>query len=94
MRLNIYSQELITDGETGFTAVEVVEQVANTGLVYSAVRLFLHSSERLHHPPADDDRSALTFWLPKTAARREVLAQTFEVMANMIRASRPEAGLD
>jgi hypothetical protein len=56
--------------------------------------VMLHSSERLHHPPQDDDRSAVTFWLPKSAARREALAATFERMAAEVRAARPETGLD
>ena len=67
MRLNVYSQELTDE-------IQVEEKRSNTGLVYSAVRLMLHSSDRLHHPPADDDRSGVTFWLPKSADRREGLA--------------------
>ena len=58
MRINVYSQELTNE-------VISIEKVSNTGLNYSAVQLILHSSERLHHPPMDDDRSAITFWLPK-----------------------------
>lgn len=87
MRINVYSQEL-----TAETAL--VEKTSNTGLRYSAVQLILHSSERLHHPPEDDDRSAVTFWLPKSNERRESLAKVFEGMAQMVRAARPETGLD
>lgn len=88
MRVNVYSQELT--GET-----ELIEQEAGTGIVYSAVRMVLHSSERLHHPPgADDDRSAVTFWLPKSPGRREDVARAFEHMADLVRAARPETGLD
>ena len=78
MRINIYSQELTNE-------VEVTEKVSNTGLVYSAVRLFLHSSPMLHHPPADDDRSAVTFWLPAGRGRLLALAGTFEKMARIVR---------
>jgi hypothetical protein len=92
MRINVYSQELILDG--GVSILERSEQIANTGVIYSAVRLFLHSSDRLHHPPQDDDRSAITFWLPKSPDRREILAQTFEQMADMVRYAPPETGLD
>lgn len=68
--------------------------ISNTGLVYSAVRLILHSSPMLHHPPADDDRSGVTFWLPRTPERREALARAFERMAFLVRNAPPETGLD
>lgn len=96
MRINVYSQELVTDGRMPYPkVVEAVEQTSNTGLVYSAVRLFLHSSDRLHQPPGeDDDRSAITFWLPQSEKRREYLARTFESLAIMVREAKPETGLD
>lgn len=87
MRVNVYSQELTTE-------VFLIEKQSNTGLVYSAVQLILHSSPMLHHPPADDDRSAVTFWLPKSADRREGFARALEDMASKVRAARPETGLD
>lgn len=87
MRINVYSQEL-TD--------EVLPQSkkSNTGLVYSSVQFILHSSDYLHHPPHDDDRSAVTFWLPKSEHRRESLAQAFEKAAKLVRSAPPETGLD
>lgn len=87
MRINVYSQELTDE-------VAVVEKRSNTGLVYTGVQLMLHSSPMLHHPPADDDRSAVTFWLPKSGDRREELARAFEDMAMRVRNARPETGLD
>jgi hypothetical protein len=87
MRINVYSQELTDE-------VVLIEKVSNTGLTYSAVQLILHSSERLHHPPMDDDRSAVTFWLPKSKHRREELALAFENMARMVRNAPDETGLD
>lgn len=87
MRINVYSQELTDE-------TELVCQKANTGVIYSAVRLMLLSSPMLHHPPADDDRSAVTFWLPKTQARRESLAVAFEKLAALVRNAQPETGLD
>lgn len=87
MRINVYSQELTDE-------VNVIEKVSNTGLTYSAVQIMLHSSPMLHHPPQDDDRSAVTFWLPKSKARREALAAAFERMATEVRACKPETGLD
>lgn len=87
MRINVYSQELTDE-------VNVLEKKSNTGLIYSAVQIMLHSSPMLHHPPHDDDRSAVTFWLPKSTERREALAKAFEKMAEMVRVAQPETGLD
>lgn len=87
MRINVYSQE-ITD------EVVTIEKKSNTGLTYSAVQIILHSTDFLHHPPQDDDRSAVTFWLPKSKERRESLAATFEKMAKEVRNAKQETGLD
>lgn len=87
MRINVYSQELTDE-------VNVIEKESNTGLVYTAVQLMLHSSPLLHHPPKDDDRSAVTFWLPKSKHRREDLALAFERMAYEVRKAKAETGLD
>ena len=87
MRINVYSQELTDE-------IQVEEKRSNTGLIYSAVRMILHSSPMLHHPPHDDDRSGITFWLPKSVHRREELARTFERMADAVRSASPETGLD
>jgi hypothetical protein len=87
MRINVYSQELTTE-------VHTIEKTSNTGVVYSAVQMILHSSEKLHHPPMDDDRSAVTFWLPKSRGRRIDLAATFERMAMLVKDARNETGLD
>jgi hypothetical protein len=87
MRINVYSQELTDE-------VQRIEKGSNTGITYSAVQFMLHSSPKLHHPPMDDDRSAVTFWLPRSAARREELANTFERAAKLIRNAPPETGLD
>ena len=87
MRINVYSQELTDE-------VNVIEKTSNTGLTYSAVQIMLHSSPMLHHPPKDDDRSAVTFWLPKSEERRESLALAFEKMAKEVRNAKQETGLD
>lgn len=87
MRINVYSQELTDE-------VLPLSKVSNTGLTYSAVQLMLHSSDKLHHPPADDDRSAVTFWLPKSPERRLKLAQAFTEMARLVIIAPPETGLD
>lgn len=92
MRINVYSQELLTCGPT--KAVERIKQIADTGITYSAVRLFLISPEQLHHTDEDDDRSAITFWLPRSPERREYIAGCFERMAHLIRTAPAETGLN
>jgi len=87
MRINIYSQELTSE-------VKPLEQESNTGVIYSAVQFILHSSPMLHHPPQDDERSSVTFWLPKAEHRREELAQAFEFAARLVRGAQKETGLD
>lgn len=87
MRLNVYSQELTDE-------VIFVQKDSNTGVTYSAAQLILHSSERLHHPPQDDDRSAITFWLPKSKEKREAFAKAFEDIAEIFRTAPAETGLD
>jgi hypothetical protein len=59
VRINVYSQELTAE-------VLPISKVSNTGIEYKAIQFVLHSSPMLHHPPADDDRSAVTFWLPQS----------------------------
>ena len=87
MRINVYSQELTSE-------VIPVEKASNTGITYHAAQLVLHSSSMLHHPPADDDRSAITFWLPKSAHRREEMATAFEEIARIFREAPAGTGLD
>lgn len=87
MRINVYSQELTDE-------IQVEEKVSNTGLTYTAVRIMLHSSDKLHHPPHDDDRSGISFWLPKSKHRRMDLAATFRRMADAVDNAKPETGLD
>ena len=84
MRINVYSQELTNE------VVEIIKE-SNTGIVYHAAQLILHSSPMLHHPPEDDDRSAVTFWLPKSEHRREEIAQAFERIAEIFRNAPSES---
>jgi len=87
MRINVYSQELTNE-------VILLAKKSNTEVTYHAAQLILHSSERLHHPPQDDDRSAVTFWLPKSQERREEMAQAFERIAEIFRTAPADTGLD
>ncbi len=56
MRINVYAEELTQD-------IEVVTKVVD-GRTFYAVRLFLKSPPELHHTVEDDDRSAITLWVP------------------------------
>lgn len=87
MRINVYSQELTSE-------VLLLEKPSNTGITYHAAQLVLHSSPMLHHPPEDDDRSAVTFWLPRSPERREEMAKAFERIADLFRTAPSETGLD
>lgn len=78
MRINVYSQELTDE-------VNLLTKESNTGLHYHAVQFMLHSSDKLHHPPEDDDRSAVTFWLPKSQRNRDMLREAFLKAAEIVR---------
>ena len=93
MRINVYSQELLTE-MTGLRQLETVTKEADTGITYSAVRLYLASPDELHHTFDDDDRSAITLWLPQSPERRAWLACNLDTLAAMVRAAPPETGLD
>lgn len=83
MRINVYSQELTSE------VVHVIKE-SDTGVPYHAAQLVLHSSPMLHHPPMGDDRSAITFWLPKSAHRCEEIAGAFEAIARIFRKAPPD----
>lgn len=87
MRVNVYSQELTSE-------VNIIEKVSNTGRVYRAAQLILHSSHRLHHPPKDDDRSAVTFWFPRSAWRNREMATAFMEIAELFQAEAARAEAD
>jgi hypothetical protein len=80
VRINIYSQELTKE-------VSVVsKRTADTGIVYHGVRMYLASPDVLHHGADDDDRSAITFWIPNAERfTREDLAIVFDQMAAHVR---------
>jgi hypothetical protein len=81
VRINVYSQELTKQ-------VELVSKKADdTGITYYGVRLYLASPDILHHTADDDDRSAITFWIPNAQSFSksdlwEVFVHMAEVCAN------------
>lgn len=78
MKINVYSQELTSE-------VKVITKTCSNGMSHHAASLILHSSNMLHNAPDDDDRSAVTFWLPSSKERREDMARAFESIANVFR---------
>jgi hypothetical protein len=73
MRINVYSQELEKE-------VALVNKGGHVG-----VRLYFDGSPRLHNTPEDDDRSAITYWLPNNEKfMPEDLAEIFMKAANLI----------
>jgi hypothetical protein len=67
MRVNVYTEELLTDDvEQPAAEIVVAEYVSSrTGLPMKnyGLRIFMKSHQDLHYVPLrDDDRSAVTFW--------------------------------
>lgn len=56
MRVNVYHEELTKE-------VEIVTVEPRPTRRYLGLRFILESSEKLHHTPLDDDRSAVTLWV-------------------------------
>jgi hypothetical protein len=81
VRINVYSQELTSE----------VMLVTKTGtddegktVTFTGVRLMLASPDALHHAPEDDDRSAITLWLPRSYHRKQELADALYEMASLV----------
>ncbi len=78
MRLNIYSQEITNE-------CEIISKVADTGITYYGVRMYLASPDILHHSKDDDDRSAITFWIPNARSfNKDDLSELFVNMADLV----------
>lgn len=65
MRINVYAEELTA--ETEVVTKTVTDDKFGTRTFYG-VRVYLLSPDELHADPADDDRSAITYWIPWTRA--------------------------
>jgi len=81
MRINVYTQELTDE------VALVSREDPVSGEIYRAARLFLHSSELLHRGSREeeDDRSAITFWVPSSPHRRAQFADAFFRIADIFR---------
>lgn len=60
-RINVYSQELTKEVEI---VSKVADGIGHEKIEYFGIRMYLASPDILHHTPEDDDRSAITFWVP------------------------------
>lgn len=65
MRINVYAEELTADTE--LVTKKVTDEKFGTRTFYG-LRVYLKSPSELHADPEDDDRSAITFWVPWTRA--------------------------
>lgn len=80
MRINVYSQELTSE-------VALVSKTDERGVTHYGVRVFFDGSPRLHNRPDDDDRSAITYWLPNDGSYTPAqLAAVFREAAVLIEA--------
>lgn len=81
MRINVYSQEL-TD-EVMLVHKDGTDDEGKPA-TFHGIRMMLVSPETLHHTIDDDDRSAITLWLPKSTHRKEELADALYKMAQLV----------
>lgn len=72
MRINVYGEELTF-------ANEVVHKVVD-GRNFYGVRMFLESSPFLHATSKDDDRSAVTFWVPWTSGQGNDFSKLSQIL--------------
>ncbi len=74
MRVNIYAEETTEE-------VELQTKTSDNGNIFFAIRFILKSSDSLHFNVKDDDRSAVTFWIPGSKQKgihKEELQKAFK----------------
>lgn len=85
MRINVYSQELTKE-------VTLVSKTSENGVQHWGVRLWFDGSPRLHNRPDDDDRSAITYWIPNCGSFAPAdLADVFRQAAELAQSIPPSA---
>lgn len=82
MRINVYAEELTTE-------TEIVTKAVNQELFYG-IRFFLKSPKELHYGTSDDDRSAITLWIPWTKRNGHQPQIVLDLFRNMIETLLPE----
>lgn len=79
MRVNVYAEEVTTE-------VEMIKKTAETGITFYGVRFYLKSPEDLHQGKDDDDRSAITLWVPWTNAEGHDFQKLGSLLMNLLTA--------
>jgi len=90
MRINVYAEELTDEIEL---ASKTVDAGTDQERVFYGLRWFQHSSDKLHYSEDDDDRQAITVWVPwrrKSGHQIEFVADTLRRMADLVE-SIPDA---
>lgn len=77
MRINIYAEELSAE-------TQIITKAVNQELFYG-VRLFLKSPDVLHYGTSDDDRTAITLWVPFTKKEGHQPQVVIDALRNMLR---------
>ena len=83
MRINVYAEEITNE-------VQVVKKTVNQELFYG-IRVFLKSPQELHYGTSDDDRSAITFWVPWTRKDGHQPGVVIDMLRNMTNVLLDEA---
>jgi hypothetical protein len=81
VRINVYAEELTT--ETELVTKTVTDDKFGTRTFYG-IRMYLKSPDELHHDPVDDDRSAVTVWVPWTRDRGHNFSVVTALLMNML----------
>lgn len=78
MRINVYAEELTTETEV------VTKEPENVpGVTFYGIRLYLESPDILHQDADDDDRSAITLWVPWTRAGGHDFGRVHDVLTGL-----------
>lgn len=80
MRINVYGEELTYQHE-------VVHKIVD-GRNFYGIRMFLESSPFLHATAKDDDRSAVTLWVPWTAKDGNDFGKLVSILGSLTQAAQ------
>lgn len=81
MRINVYAEELTTEVKK---VTKVVDGGTENERIFYGVRFFLVSPSELHHTSDDDDRSAITIWVPWTRREGHDIQSVRDLFAEMM----------
>lgn len=85
MRINLYGEELTDEVELVSKEVEDAKFGKRT---FYGIRVYLKSPPELHDDPEDDDRSAITFWVPWTRATGQQPEAIRQILFNMMETTK------